>query len=778
MKRDTIIKILSLALGLTIGIVLIGKIFFELSVNTGFPNYDRIYLIQSNIKRGEEPLQYTQISGGVATGFKNEIPGVESVTKTTSLFPSPRYKDQNGNVWEYRYPSAIVVDSCFFDVFNIETIGRSSKEILKQRDKIMISKSFAEKLGGIDQALGQILLNEDYPDFPMTIEGIFDNFPSNSTIKPDILFSMAIIPEVSTENWFGNDRYTGYLKLQSGISPHSLNEGIERMMANHEQLKEYDKIGIKIWFTLDNIHSIYAESSDVKNTVLILSIVMFLLVAVSLLNYILIVVSGMVRRSKDIGIRKCYGADKVSIYFMLFKESAWQIVLALLLSALLIFVGRNLIKEYTGFYFAELLVPESILAICIVIVVIFIVSVIAPAKVYLNTPVDKVLKGYSSSSRKWKFSLLGLQIAINIFIVCFVIIISVQYIKITRFYPGYTTDKIGVISYFAKDLNDYARIIEGLKSIPEIESVGVVNSIPSDRQSGNNVTFPDGNIDNNINVSDLYWSYPEVFDMFEINFIEGRKPMKPQEVAVSKSFIEQMKMLGELQGNSPLGKQIIVTDRNLPLLTISGVYDDLLLGNLIYSDNRPSIWEYGSLDAANYYYNGIVFKCSEINGEILTKIKETAESQLDGKNLDIGLVEDFVREGYNDSLKIRNILIIGGTFSLLIALMGLIGFLNDESQRRRKELAIRKINGASSKDLFNLFYSSIIKLSLASAIVACCGAFIMGRHWLQQFSEKITLSPLIFICGTLLIIIIVTVVVMINSFKVITANPTQSLYNE
>lgn len=777
MKRDTIIKVLSLALGLTISIVLLGKIFFELSVNTGFPDYERIYLIQSNIDRGEEPVKFPQISGGVATGFKNEIPGVESATKTTSLFPSPRYKDQNGNIWEYRYPHAIVADSCFFEVFNVETFGGNPKEILKQRDKILVSKAFADKLGGIDNALGQILFNEDYPDFPMTIDGIFDNFPSNSTIDPEILFSMAIIPEGSTENWVGNDRYTGYIKLQPNLTPDSLNEAIERMMTKHDQLKEYEKFGIKIWFTLGNIHNIYVDSNDLKNTVLILSVVVILLLSISLLNYILIVVSGIVRRSKDIGIRKCYGADKNSIYLMLFRESVWLIVFTLMLTAILIFLGRNFIKEYTGFYFTDMLVSESIIAICVVIAVIFIISVIAPAKIYSNTPIDKVLRGYTSGSRKWKTGLLALQIAINIFIVCFVIIASLQYIKITNFYPGYKTDNIGIIGYYTNNLNEYSRIIESLKSIPEVENIGVTYSIPSDQQSGNNVSFPGGNDDNNINVSDLYWSSPEVFDMFDINFIEGHKPMNPQEVAVSKSFVEQMKNLGEIQ-DSPIGKQIKVTDRNYPILTITGIYDDLLLGNLIFSDSRPSIWEYGTLEDENYYYNGIVFKCSNINGEILTKIKETAESQLDGKILDIQLIEDFVREGYNDSLKIRNIFIIGGSFSLLIALMGLIGFLNDESQRRRKELAIRKINGASSKDLFSLFYSSIIKLSLASALVACCGAFLMGRHWLQQFSEKISLSPFIFICGTFFIIIIVSTVVMINSYKVITANPTKSLYNE
>ena len=777
MKRNTIIKILSLALGLTIGIVLIGKIFFSLSINTGIKDYDRIYLIQTNIEKGEEPLQSSHISGGVTTGFKNEIPGIESATKTTSFFPSSGYKDSKGNVWEYKYPEAIAADSCFFEVFEVKTYGKDPKEILQQIDKILISKSFAEKLGGVQEAIGQIIINEDYPDFPMTVEGVFENLPSNSTISPEIIFSIALLPEMSTENWFGNDRYTGYVKLHQNINPGSLKESIEKMMANHDQLKEYEKLGMNIWFSLGNIHTIYVNSKDVKNTILILSIVAFLIVTISLLNYILVVVSDMVRKSKEIGIRKCYGGDKASIYFMLLRESTWQIIISLLLVATLIFFGRGFIKEYTGFYFSELLVWQSILAIGIVIVLIFILSVFVPAKIYLKLPVERALRGFSSNSRKWKMSLLGLQVTINVFIVCFVIIASVQYIKITKFYPGYQTENLCVIDFFSKNLNDYARIKESLKSIPEVEGVGATFSLPIQTQSGNNVTFPNGNENNNIHVSDLYWSEPEVFDMFEIKFIEGHKPLKEQEIAVSKSFVDQMRKLGELK-DSPLGHQVNVTDRDVPLLTISGVYDDIMLGNLLYADMRPSIWEFGSLNSINNYFDGLVVKTTQTNRETLTKIKEIAETQLDGKKVDIFIVKELVKDSYNESLKIRNIFMIGGTFSILIALMGLIGFLNDESQRRRKELAIRKINGASSKDLFSLFYSSIIKLSLASAIVACCGAFIMGRHWLQQFSEKISLSPLIFICGTLFILIIVTIVVMINSYKVVSANPTQSLYNE
>ncbi|MCH5239901.1 MAG: ABC transporter permease [Muribaculaceae bacterium] len=777
MKRDTIIKILSLALGLTIGVILIAKIFFELSVNTQVKDYDRIYLIQSTYDRGENPTQFGQISGGVTTGFKNEIPGVESATKFTSIFSNPRYKDENGNIWVYHYPQSILADTCFFDIFDTQIYYGNPKEILNQRDKIMISRSFAEKLGGIEESEGIILTNEDYPEAPMTIAGVYEDYPKNNTLIPDILVPMALMPEASTENWVGNDRYIGYVKLRKGVDPSSLNESIVKMQRNHKQIDEYEKWGMNVSYSLGNIHKIYVDSSDFKNSVIILSIIAILLISISLFNYILIVVSNIVKRSKEVGIMKCYGADKKSILGLLSKESIFQIFVSLLLAFILIFLCQNLIKEYTGYEFKDLLVSQSILAIIIVIALVFTISVFVPGKVYNSVTIDKALRGYSKSSRKWKIGLLGLQVAINIFIICFVLIVTLQYNKITKFNPGYTTDKILDINFYSKNYDDYKRIIEELKKLPYVENIGLSSTIPVGGQSGNNVTFPGRDEEDSFNISDMYFGTPEVFDIFDIKFIEGKIPANPQEVAVSKSFADKMKSMTGIRG-SLIGQNFMVTDRYNPTLTISGVYDDFLLGSLLYSDDRPSIWEFGSLDPKQYYFYNILIKVNEITPEILDTIKTKAESRLDEKNLDVMVLSEMVRGNYRESLKIRNIFIIGGSFSILIAMMGLIGFLNDEAQRRRKELAIRKINGASSKDLFSLFYSSIIKLSLASAVVACCGAFIMGRHWLQQFSEKISLSPLIFICGTLFIILIVTVVVIFNSYKVITANPTTSLYNE
>ena len=774
MKRDTFIKILSLSLGLTIGIVLIAKIFYELSYDTSYPDNERIYIITTGFVRGEDHYDFNQISGGVAPGFKDEVPGVESATRLTWLYSNPNFKDSEGNIIS---GNSFAADSYFFDVFSNEILVGDPHEILENPEQVMVSETFAEKLGGVTEAMGKRIANVDNPDDFKIINGVYKDFKKNGSINPDVLWSLNTINDWSRNNWLGNDRYVGYVKLKEGVNAEGLNDAIHKMQKNHQDLDELEQAGVKIWYKLELLSQTHLRKAKVKSAVIILSVMVFLIITISLMNYILIVISGLVKRSREIGVRKCYGANKTAIYKLLFKESSWQIITALFLSALLIFLGRGLIEDYTSYKFEELMVSQSIIAICVFVAFVFIISVLVPAGLYMRIPVAKAINGYHENSRKWKLGLLSVQILINVFMVCFVIIVTFQYRKANNFNPGYSTSNIVYVEFFSKEMSDYERILNSLEDLPFIEETGICLSLPFIGVNGNDTWPPDAKPDERFNIADIYPSTSGIFDIFQPNFIEGGKPQRKGEVTVSKSYVEKMNNFVDWKDGA-VGKQIFLTGHNESSFTVSGVYDDILIGNLLNSDNRPSVWPYGELIKDEYFYQYIVMKVEDINPSILAKIKETLEKTIEAREFDVMVYSDGIKASYEESRKIRDVLAIGGFSSLLIALIGLIGFLNNESQRRRKELAIRKINGASSKDLFNLFYLSIIKLSLASAVVACCGAFIMGRQWLQQFSEKITLSPLIFVCGTLIILIIVTVVVMVNSYKVVTANPTQSLYNE
>ena len=137
-----------------------------------------------------------------------------------------------------------------------------------------------------------------------------------------------------------------------------------------------------------------------------------------------------------------------------------------------------------------------------------------------------------------------------------------------------------------------------------------------------------------------------------------------------------------------------------------------------------------------------------------------------------------MRALYDDSKKMRDTMALGSVFSLLIALLGLIGFIKDESLRRSKEMAVRKINGATTQDILGIFAMDIMKLSAVMAVIACVGAFFVARRWLEQFAAKVPLNPLYFICGAVLVLLIVLGVVVLNCLRIASANPVESLKNE
>ena len=209
--------------------------------------------------------------------------------------------------------------------------------------------------------------------------------------------------------------------------------------------------------------------------------------------------------------------------------------------------------------------------------------------------------------------------------------------------------------------------------------------------------------------------------------------------------------------------------------TISGVYKSYLIGNLQGVDERPSALFYGEIGSMSSWMPHILFKVSP---EALENVRGALNEALPDKEINIVSYEEEMRAAYADSKKMRNTMAIGAVFSLLIALLGLIGFIRDESLRRSKEMAVRKINGATTRDILSVFAKDIMKLSTVMAVIACIGAFFVARKWLEQFAEKVSLHPLYFIGGALLVLTIVLGVVVLNCLRIARANPVESLKAE
>ena len=784
-NSDILIKVLSLGIGLAVGIVLIAKVFFELSYDSFYKDIDRVYTIRTWYSQQGDEHDYGQVSGAVAVGFMEEVPGVEAGTRTTYVFNGDTYLDENGNKLK---ATLVCADTCFFKVFDRPILAGDPVKVLSKWGCVMVSRSFAEKMvdempgqagHDVSSVIGKQIANADMDGLKLTIEGVFEDFPKNGSLDYDILLSMETYGKQSTDNWLGNDRYKGYVKLMPGIDPNTLTDAIRKMQEAHQPLEQIEAQGTNLKYFLKPFSNMHTSSPEVKTQVILLSIVAALLIIISLLNYILIVISSMVKRSKEVGVRKCYGAEGKHIYGMLTKEALLHIVLSLVIAAIIIFAGRGIVENLLGVPFQTLLVSQSIMAIAAVLLFVLVISIVVPAELYQRIPVYAALKNYTENSRRWKLGLLGVQVLINVFLVVMMLIIGRQYQKVSNADTGYDYKNLYYFDLFDGDRQAQVRAVETLKRLPEVSGVAATYNLPYMGSNGDNVSLPEDDREL-FNIADQYECSPEFYDLMGIRFLEGRAPRDSSEVVVDEKFVQKMAEFTDWNDGA-VGKQVFITGHgengmmDEGYFTISGVYKSYLIGNLQGVDERPSALFYGEIGSMSSWMPHILFK---VRPEALENVRGALNEALPDKEINIVSYEEQMRAAYADSKKMRNTMAIGAVFSLLIALLGLIGFIRDESLRRSKEMAVRKINGATTRDILSVFASDILKLSTVMAVIACIAAYFVAHKWLEQFAEKVSLHPLYFIGGALLVLTIVLGVVVLNCLRIARANPVESLKAE
>ncbi|MBU3838932.1 MAG: ABC transporter permease [Candidatus Phocaeicola faecigallinarum] len=777
LKFNNILKILSLGIGLAIGCILIAKVCFESSYDNFYKGLDRIYLIKAVYSLRGETDENSQVSGGVAPGFKKYVPGVESATRTTFLFESNKfYTEEKALVTG----TLVLADTAFFDVFDRKILAGNPKEVLAQKFNVMVSRSFAEKMGGIDKAVGKIIYNEEAPKLKFTVGGVYEDFPENGSLYYDILLSMETYSKESTDNWLGNDRYKGYVKLEEGVTPESIDPAIRKMMDKNLPMEELKNSGYKIWCVLSPFHKLHTSEPYVRNLIIILSVVSFVLVLISLMNYMLISISEMVKRSKEIGIHKCYGAEGTNIYGMLIKETSVYLFFSLLLAFLMILGFRQTIEYLLGVSLEALFIKETMIVLCGVILALFLVSALLPGYLYNKIPVSVAFMNYKENKRKWKLCLLFVQFIINVFLLSFVFIIAAQYDKALNDDPGYNYDNVLYYNVRGVDKVQASRSVEVISSLPDVVDVERAYTLPFDYCSGNNVYLP-GSDSELFNIADQYAGTEGFFEFFDIPIIEGRVPAAENEIAVSRSFVEKMKEFTDWN-DGPIGKGIYLTEHsdssamNLGTLTISGVYEDYRIGLLNRMDKRPSVRFTGKAD--NEYMPFILVKVKDINPETINKIQNKLSEVITEKDMEVFSYEQVMNSMYDDNKKMKNTILAGSIFSIAIAFLGLVGYVRDEAQRRSKEIAIRKINGATTGEILSLFVAGIMKWLVVAFIIGDALAYYVAGLWLEQFAEKVSLSLLYFIAADLIVAIIVVATVVICSLKISNANPVLSLKNE
>lgn len=728
--NSNIIKILCLAAGLALGLLLIAKVCFERSYNDFIPDADRIYIIEETFDRGGEQgtSTYPRVSGGVLPAMRDELPQVETGTRMVLITYGYLISENNDTLSITGYGA----DSLLMSTLGLPMVLGNPSTALSQTMSVMISRSFADKLGGPEKAMGMPLHFDTADGQVLTVTGVFEDLPDNTHLDFDVLLSLEHMGEWSLNNWQGNDRYEAYIKVRPGTDIGELEEDMRAVQARHIDVDELVRNNDDTRYTLKPLLDIHVSDDDVKDSNQLMLLLGIMLIVISVLNYILIIISTLVGRSRATAIEKCYGAGTRQIVGRTLAEASLHMFLALAIAAVLVVVFRETVMRLLSVRLESMLAPATVGVLIGIVAALLIFSVVVSSMIYVNVPVAVAFRGVVSKKRWWKIGLLFVQFVFVSLLVTLMATMAKQYDHLFKADTGYAYENLA-FSRISPKYEWQQTVISELKKLPAVDGVTLCFSVPWYGASGNNVSLP-GSTEKLLNYADLYTVSDNFFDVLEIPVVEGSvfpsDQLNDRSMMVSRSFAEKIcKEVGWDDGI--IGKELRSTDHSHDIndaFTVIGVYEDFIIGNLHNAENRPSAIFYDHHCNTDYAPTWLLMKLNDMSQEVMSKIDQITYS---GYPRTVHAIHE---RQYQEDKNVRDSIMICCLVALVIALAGLIGYAIDEINRRKREIAIRKVNGAETTDVVRIICRDVTLLSIPALAIGIAMGYMIGLHWLESFA--------------------------------------------
>ena len=650
------IKIVSLALGLLMSVFLFARIAFELSFDNFYHDSDNLYIVKTGwLKNGvlegnESRFTIIPIPAAIAEEFPEQV---ESSTVSCSLF------DNSFQLGERQLDmSTVMADTLYFSVLGLEMIEGNPQD-LAGPDVVFLSAKSAKEAFGDENPIGKTL-RYDFWGYQTTllVKGIFADIPLNTSLerRPEAIISFPTIGRHLKWNlgWQSGGNYDGYLRLRSPQDADWLNERMSIAIARHIPPES----GLELSVRIVPIHNLHVETPQVRKMIWIMFFLGIVLLFTTALNYVLVSVASLTQRAKAIGVHKCSGASGSSIFSMFMVETAIVVGLALLLIGLLVYIFHEKMEELAAVPLSALFDWQNLWAPLSVILLLFILGGCLPAMLFARIPVTQVFRRYTSGRRGWKRVLLFVQFIGAAFILGMMLMVVSQYSYVTTRDRGWRPERVAYTTQREVDGNSLRSLVG---SLPYVE--GVASAERPILWFGSNQPI----LDNQGN--ELFYPRNTWFDSDFLPFIglrlkEGHNLTGEGQLLVNSVFCEKMNWT-----DSPIGKR--VNDYG----TVVGLLDSFSFADMP-NDNLPVMVEWTGKTAATLHV-----RLKEPLDENLARLNEEMHRIYPQKSLVFRSVEQEMRS-YAESVRVfRDVTLLVSLTILFIILMGLIGYVNDETQR-------------------------------------------------------------------------------------------------
>ncbi len=796
-KFFSFINVTGLSLGVASVVLIALFVADELKYDRFNTHADRIYRLTSHINYGGSDLRLSTCPAPLAAKMRAEIPEIEAVTRFR-YWGDLLVKKEKEN---FKESDAVWADPAVFTIFSIPLLSGNSDSVLTQPNTMIISESAAKKYFGKRNPLNQMLIINN--EMPCKINGIYKDLPHNSHFHFNMMLAMSGLDESRENEWLTNNFQTYYM-VKNGVDHKSIGKKINSLLFKYAEpqvrtftgksLDELIKSGTvveEIPLPLLDIHLHsdtmveFEANGDIRYIYIFSAIALFILF-LAVINFINLTTARSADRIREAGIRKVLGSQRKLLVFQFLAESVIMSFAAVAIGLLLAYMMIPYFNLISG---KSIQFPvEDILFWIILLlsgIALGLLAGIYPAVMLSSSKPVILLSGkkeQTGRSRRIRSALVVFQFTISAVLLAATIAVYRQMHFIQQFKPGYNMNQVITVDVSAISADKAELFKTEVMKDTVINSATLSGYLPGLNASRTSATYwKKGNRSPESSVNMQTWAVDhDYIKTLGMNVIAGRDFSKELEDD-SSAIILNERAAKLFNFDNPIGQEIQVfgsmpdnsmDENNIITMHIIGIVQDFNWESLHDSIGSLSLY----LDKSN---EQISFRIKPFQTKgALKSIESTWYKVNPGFPFEYSFLDENFDSMYTAESRTGKIVTVFSILAIVIACLGLFALAFFLTVQRSGEIAIRKVMGASEKDIIFLLSKNFTTLVLLAFLLSVPIAWMGINLWLQSFAYKSHMGFYMYIGVGLTIFIIASLTVAYQSYRAASANPATTLRSE
>ncbi len=764
------INLIGLATGLACTLLIYLWVRDEVNMNKFHVTDERLFEVMEHQQYADEIMTTTSTPGILAENLKIDFPEVQYAATTTWIEPyTLSFKEKNVKAEGYH------VGKDFFNIFSYRLIHGAADHVLQDKLSIVISGSLARRLfGSVEDVLGKTI--ELQHDKSLTITGVFEDTPTNSSLKFEFVITLELFFEDNAwaKEW-GNNGPSTFVVLNEGSSPSDFSAKIKDYIKGKEEgsnttlfLQKYSER--YLYGRFEN----GVQSGGRIEYVQLFSIIAIFILVIACINFMNLSTARASRKAKEVGIKKSVGAARNSIIFQYMHESMVVTIAAVMLALGMVYLFLpqfNLITEKK--IALTLLDRELMIWVMGITVLTGLLAGSYPAMYISGFKPAAVLKGEMKGSwgELWaRKGLVVFQFFLSVILIVSVLVIYKQIDFVQTQSLGYTKEhliKLPMEGAVEKNRETFLKEVRRIPGVINASSVG--HSLIGRNNNTSGLEWEGKNPEDRILFENVGCNYG-LLETLGVEMAQGRMfsdeyGADSTKIIVNEAAVRVMKM------DEPMGKTI----------KLWGQYDLQIIG--VVKD-----FHFQSLHDV---VNPLFFRLSPRNTwTIMIRLEAGREKEtLDalskfyadfnpGFTFEYQFQDQEYAKLYAAEQRVATLSFYFATMAILISCLGLFGLATFTAERRTKEIGIRKVMGSSATNIVLLLSADFTKMVLLSIVVALPISYWLLNMWLQRFAFHIELGYWYFALAGFIALITAWLTVASQAVKAAHLNPVSCLRDQ